>query len=172
MRINIPTDFHSMIFQRGRYTTNQILIGILSPWVENHQPEYYVHRFSIKKAPGILTHTWFPGCPDHGWCFCPLVPPFWTIAVILIHISGSILTTEPCSPEAWNNFLRIRGIIPIWSGDSGEWNMIIYPEIWQKILLRWLNPRFLLGKNGEIFALRYTGLGPFPSTPHVWCSLW
>ena len=49
--IIIPTDFHSMIFQRGRYTTNQILIGILSPWVENHQPEYYVHRFSIKKGP-------------------------------------------------------------------------------------------------------------------------
>ena len=89
--INIPTDFHSMIFQRGRYSTNQILIGILSPWVENHQPEYYVHRFSIKKAPGILTHTWFPGFPDPKWMV------FWPTGTTILNHSRNM------NPYFWVN---------------------------------------------------------------------
>ena len=41
----------------------------------------------------------------------------------------NFITTEPCSLEPWTKFLE--GNHPLlWSQDSGEWNIIIYPALW------------------------------------------
>ena len=62
--IIIPTDFHSIIFQRGRYTTNQ----------KNNLVDFWpTHRRWCWKAPGRCTLlSWVFEAPA-DWCFYRLI---------------------------------------------------------------------------------------------------
>ena len=51
----------------------------------------------------------------------------YTYIYTYIHLGE--LQRPHCSPAPWESWL-IRGIIPIWSQDSDEWNMITYPDVY------------------------------------------
>ena len=114
LEIKIPTDFH--IFHRGRYTTVHIsmVIFVFSPrhrgWWTSVNSE--VNRLQIQGAR--LDDRWcIPGI-----CLVLFSIPltivistinhsYWSFIYVYIYIyeSGSIITTEPCSPEPWNHGL-------------------------------------------------------------------
>ena len=78
---------------------------------ENQRPAGAV----LHSASSRVSVTWPPGW---GWNYCQWLPWF------LLELQGepfaaNLITTEACSPEAWNHGNWIRGIIPKWLNFSG-----------------------------------------------------
>ena len=89
---------------------------------------------------------------DYLWSYIEIIDNHYISRLYMGHISGWIITTEPCSPKPWNHGLRIWEIIPI-AGRKiqvserlqftqiydyiWEITMIINDYIWNKFIHCW-----------------------------------